>query len=446
MRRVLVLAYHFPPIGGAGTQRSTKLVRYLSELGFSPVVLTGAGDAAGRWTPRDPTLQGDIPPHVRVLRMGEGAAPESGAWRARAERWLGVERPWSRWWTRSVLREGSAAAAEADLIFAPLVPYEASTAAVQLSLAAGKPLVVDLLDPWALDEMMVYPTGAHRRQGLRAMRETLRAADAVVMNTAESQKRVLEAFPELQEKPVVAVPNGYDPADFAAPPPTRFDDAFRIVHTGYLHTELGREHRRTTSLHKVLGGSFDVDILTRSHVFLVEAVESLLQREHELGPIEIHLAGVLSGADRQVAAQSKHVHLHGYLPHQQAVELMRSADLLFLPMHELRSGGRVGIIPGKTFEYIAARRPILAAVPDGDARDLLLAAGNNHLCAPSDVGAVAAAIVDEIRRKRAGDPPRQPDEAVLAACEWRHRAEAIADLFDVVLRREERSDAFAAAQ
>ena len=39
-KRVLFVAYYFPPMGGAGVQRSVKFVRYLPEFGWSPVVVT----------------------------------------------------------------------------------------------------------------------------------------------------------------------------------------------------------------------------------------------------------------------------------------------------------------------------------------------------------------------------------------------------------------------
>ena len=61
---------------------------------------------------------------------------------------------------------------------------------------------------------------------------------------------------------------------------------------------------------------------------------------------------------------------------------MRSADLLFLPMHDLPPGRRAGLVPYKTYEYLAAERPILAAVPDGDARDILSRVSHATLCRP----------------------------------------------------------------
>jgi glycosyltransferase involved in cell wall biosynthesis len=266
------------------------------------------------------------------------------------------------------------------------------------------PWIADLRDPWALDEVMAYPTALHRARELRRMRGLLASAKAVVMNTPEAAREV-NSFPEMRTTRVVSIPNGFEPADFDGPPPTRTDDAFRIVHTGYLHTELGREHQRTARLRHALGGTLgSVDLLTRSHVYLLEAVQALRRSGATGGrDIEVHLAGVMSDADREVAAVPG-VHLHGYLPHADTIGLMRSADLLFLPMQNLDGGTRSRIVPGKTYEYLASGRPVLAAVPDGDARDLVGSTPGHWLCRPDDVDGMAAAITAQAKLKQAGDP------------------------------------------
>jgi glycosyltransferase involved in cell wall biosynthesis len=436
MKKVLFLAYHFPPIGGAGVQRNAKFVRYLREFGYEPIVVTGPGPRGDdRWTPSDPTLEGDIPDGTVVHRIPADGLRMGGCWRGRAERWIGLETAWSRWWRRGVLEIAPSVASDADLIFAGLAPYDAATPAARLSRLVGKPWVADLQDPWALDEMAVYPTALHRRAALRTMGRTLGAADAVVMNTPESRNRVLRSFPELGQRPVVTITNGFDATDFRVARPEPEARVFRIVHTGYLHTELGQDHRRLRHLRRLLGGAMSgVDILPRSHVFLLEAVERLRRDEPEVGnQIEIHLAGVLSAIDHSVAARSQAVKLHGYIPHAQAVELMQAADLLFLPMQELVQGARVGITPGKTYEYLASGTPILAAVPEGDVRDLLNEAGNASVCAPSDVDAMVAILRAAVVRKRSGVPPRSPRADVLVRYERRMLTRQLAGVFDQIL-------------
>jgi len=175
----------------------------------------------------------------------------------------------------------------------------------------------------------------------------------------------------------------------------------------------------------------DVDFLTRSHVFLLEAVERLRAADPSLGSkLEVHLAGRLTPDDEDVARRSPSVRAHGFLPHDETVRLIRSADLLFLPMHDLPEGRRVSIVPCKTYEYLASGRPILAAVPDGDARDLLAEAGGTYVCRPADTDEIAAALTAELERWRRGEPTRSRHDDVVRRHEARHVTGRLAALYD----------------
>jgi len=432
--RTLLLSYHFPPIGGSGTQRAVKLARYLPEFGHDVTVLTGGGTSVDHWTPADDTLMEDVPDtEIRRLTEAEPDPAWCGGWPSRLERWLGTPSPWTRWWIEGAYRYGLVAGEQADVIVATMSPYSSATAAARLSRALGRPWVADLRDPWALDEMTIYPTVLHRRRELRRMRRLLRTAAAVVANTPEAAIRIRQLLGERRDVPVLAIPNGFDRADFSAAPPERDRDVFRIVHTGHLHTELGREQRRAR-LRRALGGEVrGVDLLTRSHVYLLEAIDRVVARAPAVSRrIELILAGALSAADLQVATRSPLVRIVGYQSHGAAVALMRSADLLFLPMQNLRPGKRATIVPGKTYEYLAAGPPILAAVPSGDARDLLLEAGTAHVCAPDDVEGMAGAIESELRGTSALRPG--PPRELLERIERRTLAADFASVLDAVIQ------------
>ena len=396
---MLCLAYHFPPVGGAGVQRTLKFVRYLPRFDYEPIVLTGPGNPVGRWTPTDETLVDELPDEATVVRVEQPEPPPATAGRARIERWLQLESPFARWWQTGIVA-GGARIRDVDLVYASMSPFETGPAAAEVAATLDVPLVADFRDPWALDEMTVYPTALHRRRELGRMRGVLTAAGAVVMNTPEAVRAVVDAFPELRVKRVVSIPNGYDEDDFGRPPPTRSDGAFRIVHAGYLHTQLGHETRARSGLRRRLGGAEPVDIMTRSHVVLLEALERLIAADPSLADlIELHFAGVLSESDRRALDHRRfRAQCHGYLPHRAVLELIRSADLLFLPMHDLPRGCRARVVPGKTYEYLAAGRPILAALPDGDARDLLESIPTARVCRPDDVDGLAAATMLEVHR------------------------------------------------
>ncbi len=437
MRNILFHSYHYPPIGGSGAQRPLNMSRYLLDCGYRPLIVTSGGATADRWSPEDETLVREIPPGIEVHRTPAMDDLEtSGRWRGRAERWLGLPSPWARQWVNQSVATGLAAAADdPELIYVWMQPYASAKAGLALSRRIAEPWVADLGDPWALDEMMVYPSALHRRRDLARMGSQLGTAAAIVMSTPEAVRRLLAEFPRLADRPVVAIPNGFAAEDFDGPSPQRTDDTFRIVHTGYLHTELGLQHRRSLPLRRVLRGSVPgLDILTRSHVHLVEAINRLLAADPALShTLELHLAGVLTDADREVAARCPVVKLHGYVTHAESTELMRSANLLFLPMQNLPPRVRATIVPGKTYEYLASGTTILGAVPEGDTRDILIEAGNAVLVRPDDVDAMAEALRAKIQAFRDGTPSPVTKADVVARFEYRHLAGRLASVFDEVL-------------
>ena len=162
MTRLLVHSYHFPPIGGSGAQRPLKMVRALAGLGYESVVLTGGGATSDPWAPEDATLAAEIPPQLDVRRLSSADEPEP-ATRAAVSRWLGIQAPWSKWWVDGSYRVGRDAGADVDLIYVWMQPYASAAAGAALARALKRPWVADLGDPWALDEMMAYPSALHRR-------------------------------------------------------------------------------------------------------------------------------------------------------------------------------------------------------------------------------------------------------------------------------------------
>ena len=437
--RVLLLARHFPPIGGAGVQRTIGVLRHLRSHGYEPVVVTGPGGREDRWNPADPELLGSVAADIEVHRLEGPEPPGRTGWRARGARWAELPAPWVRWWGDGATRLGEQVGGDAHLILASLIPYETSKAAATLSRRLGIPWVADLEDPWAFDEMRVHPTALHRRFDLYRMRRGLGTAAAIVMNSYEAADRVHRQMPELCDRPVLAIPTGFDPVDFElsdpAAEPALDAAAFKIVHTGSMHTQLGHAHRRTRTLRRLLGGtSVDVDILTRSHVYLVQAIEQVLDRRPDLrGRLQLHLAGTFTDADRAVIDGRSFITTHGHLSHESTLALMRAADLLFLPLYDLPAGQRAGLIPYKTYEYLAARRPVLGAVPEGDARDFLAAFDRVSVCRPADVVGMAAAIEERVGLAAIGSRESDNDIAALRRLERSGFMAQLAGVLDGVL-------------
>ena len=389
MTKILFIAYYFPPAGGAGVQRSEKFVKYLPSEGFLPVVITGPTSPDSRWTPNDSTLTKSIPAEVPIHRVNGQPPIQTGRWRSRSERWLRTPSSFSKWWIEAATELGIRVANGEKLIFATMSPFESGDVARRLSERLRIPWIADLRDPWALDEMQIYPTGIHRTLEMRKMENILSTATSIIMNTPEAVAVLQAEIPRLRSKRVIAITNGFDQEDFSDALPPRSDGKFRIVHAGYLHTNNGLDLRRRKFASLLRGTYGGVDILTRSHTVLLEAVERWCSERSDVkNNIELVFAGKTSAEDHAMAEASgigSLIQFAGYLSHRESVGLVRTADLLFLPMHNLPAGWRCRIVPGKTYEYMASSRPILAAVPDGDARDFLEKCGTALLCRPDDV-------------------------------------------------------------
>lgn len=425
MRRILALAYYFPPLGGAGVQRTVKLLKHLPSLGFEATVVTGPEEQTLAWAPPDPTLAADVPPSTAVHRLPT-APPEATNWRRRADRWLDRPSAFQRWWIAGAV-ETAGRAGPADVVYASMSPFETAVAADLVARERNIPWVADLRDPWALDEWTIYPTRFHRWRDERRMRAALGRASAVILNTPEAAREVGRRFPELAER-LSVVPNGWDEADFDAPLPPRSDGKFRIVYAGYSHAASDGRHGTLPFVRRLLGGSTrGLGVLARSHAYLLEAVERVAADDPGgAARIEVHLAGAAPPA----AGASPWIRSHGYLGHSKAVALVRSADLLFLPMHDLPPGVRTRTVPGKAYEYLASGRPILAALPAGDLRDMLAGLPGVRICRPTDVECMRRALVGFL-----ADPGASTVERSIASrFERRQIAMSIAEVLERVLR------------
>ncbi len=427
---MLIIARYFPPIGGAGVHRTLGSVRHLREHGYDPLVVTGPGQPRSRWDAHDTELLDRIPPDVAVHRVtGPEPVAPSGI-RARVQRLRVGTHEWVQWWIDEAVRVGLEVGRDADLVIASCAPYETAIAGARIAAELGIPWAADLEDPWALDEMRLHPTGLHAAIDRRRMRRALAGASAVVMAAPEAAARVRHAMPELDDRAVTGIPIGFEPDDFGVAPTPRDPGVFRIVHTGSMHTDFGMTLRRTRARRRLLGGTWPgLDILPRSHFFLLRAIEELIEEDPSLrGSVELCLAGSLTAGDRAIAEQHDFVRMEGLLPHSETVALMRSADLLFLPMQDLPRGTRAGLIPYKTYEYLAAERPILAAVPDGDVRDLLTPLDHASLVRPADV----SGMVEILRERVSAGLPATADAPDCAAPRRLERGRCVAEIAEVL--------------
>lgn len=393
IKRLLMVAYHFPPLhGSSGIQRTLKFSQYLDEHGWRPVVLT----AHPRAYPKLGADQlADIPPRLVVRRAFALDAGKQLALRGRYPRLLALPDRWAGWWLGAV-PAGLALVRQLrpQVIWSTYPIATAQVIALTLHKLTGTPWVADLRDPIKADG-----GGSAMLRALHRWieRQTLRHCARLVCTTPGTVEMYRRRYPAIPAARFVLIPNGYDEENFAragaAPRRVRGAGApFTLVHSGIIYPA----ERDPTELFAALGGLHRQGRLAgRLRIVLRACV-------HE---------GLLGDMVARHGLQGI-VELAPHIPYQQALAEMLSADGL-LVLQGARCNQQV---PAKLYEYLRAGRPILALTdPQGDTAATLRAAGVDTIAPLDRQDAVAAALERFIGMLEQGSAPLPERQAVQAS-------------------------------
>jgi glycosyltransferase involved in cell wall biosynthesis len=383
--KVLLITMYFPPAGGGGVQRPLKLATHLPSLGIETHVL--APDDP-KWLHRDEELR---PPTQAFVHRARYLGPKARLPSEELRGLTGVDLALAQ--VRLVGRR--LLLPDASVTWAPTaIPAAARivrSEGIDAVITTSPPLSMNLIGasvkkltgvPWIADQRDSLVQNADRRferKTVQAKEKALERVVRLVANRADGIVAVSDAIAdELRgfdpSGPVRVIPNGCDFDDFAGLE-YRPGDRFRITHTGSF---FGKRNPRAF-LNALASSGLD-DVVAR-FVGDFRSVDREWVQELELG-------------DR--------LELLDYLPHRRALELQRDseANLLLLP----EAAGRGKVVPsGKIFEYLAAERPILAAVPtDGAAAKLVRETGAGIVVAPEDEKAIREALIGLHARWKAG--------------------------------------------
>jgi glycosyltransferase involved in cell wall biosynthesis len=409
MRKVLIVAYYFPPFGGAGVQRTLKFVRYLPESGWLPAVLTVQGQVAH---PRDPSLEAEIPQNVSVNRTRALLLPSWFPWRLRnfVARWLLLVDQQLGWFPFAVRRAREIISQERiEAIYTTSAPPTAHLIGLWLKKRTALPWVADFRDPWLGSPSIRYPTPLHERAIGWLEGHVTGAADHIVVVSEPMRQALLSRHDQLDPERASTLPNGYDPEDFEQSEP------------------LGQECDR---LGIVYAGSFYAQART-PHSFL-RAVRTVLN-DGGIPPqkLRIRLVGNVGQACKeqiQALGLGDVVQITGYLPHLQSIGYLLGADLLLLIVGS--GPGSEAVFTGKLFEYLAAGKPILALAPPGVAADLVQEAQAGVVVSPENVEAIATQLVDAYQRWQRGDLRTASNREVVAHYDRRHLTATLTNVLD----------------
>ncbi|MCP4976941.1 MAG: glycosyltransferase family 4 protein [Maribacter sp.] len=359
MKKVLIITYYWPPAGGPGVQRWLKFVKYLPDFDIKPIVYIPENP---NYPITDESFVKDIPEGIVIYKhsikepykwaslfSGKKAKRiSSGIIKSQNQSFLEKIMLWVRgnlfipdarknWVKPSVRFLADVLGKEKiDTVVTTGPPHSVHLIGHQLKQKRNIKWLADFRDPWT-------SIGYHKKLKLTAKSERKhRELEQLVLTSANqiivTSRTTKEEFKDISSKPITVITNGYD-LDYKGGRPLTKD--FTISHIGSLLS--GRNP-------KVLW-----DVLAQ----IVQENEAFRQS------FKLRLAGVVSEDVLQSMYSSglkDYIELIGYISHSEAIILQQNSQVLLLV--EIDSLETVGILPGKLYEYISARRPILAIGPN----------------------------------------------------------------------------------
>jgi len=380
-KRVLMISYNYPPTGAGGSIRTTKLARYLPSCGWLPTVLT-VGRERTRWSKGDASE--GVFPGVKILRApfpdiltsakdfmvskgfmkaaGPGAetllsrsAGGSSGRRSPLERVLRWLKRWASFpdrynlWIPFALMCGykELRSGQYDAIYSSSPPIVDNILAAALQRLSGLPWVADFRDPWTQNPYLQFTP--FELKATRALERKVLEGSSAIVTVSEPLAGMLRELHGDREGGVDCITNAFDPDDFRGhvEPPS---DRFVITYAGMFYGD------------------------KRSPAGFMRAVEELLS-EGAIDPDEllVRLYGPYDPLVQEVKASLTHpevLEVNDVVSRQEVIEHEReSTALLILVWDDAYSATGYG---GKVFEYLGARRPILAWNPAGGVLDELL--------------------------------------------------------------------------
>lgn len=390
--RALVVAYAFPPVGGAGVQRVAKFVKYLPRHGVRPTALTVANPSVPL---RDDSLARDVR-GVEILRartLEPGYAVKQAAWSSRAggapkglrRRVMGGLAGVARsllvpdaqvLWLPGAARVLAARLARGldDVVFVSGPPFSPFLLAPLARARAG--VVLDYRDEWSTYRTTYEMSGGAiaRLAGDLLEPAVLRAAHAITTATDEFRAELLARFRFLDPARVVTVPNGYDVDDLPASLPSPPRDRFVVTYAGTVF--------KLTSPRGLLG-----------------AIRRLHAHEPELARLlEVRFLGRVVDTELAHFRGVPGVVRLGYVPHEQVFPALAGSHLALCLLAD--EPGAERIFPAKIFELMHLRRPVLTLAPEGALTRLVRAHDVGAVLAPDDEAGIEAALAQHLRAFR----------------------------------------------
>ena len=368
MKKVLIICYYWPPAGGPGVQRWLKFVKYLREFDIEPVVYVPEN---AHYPLIDKSSESGIPKGIKVVKknifepyafasllsgsqtktISTGIIEDEAKQGFLQKLMLFIRGNFfipdaRKFWVKPSVKFLSDFLKEEniDTVVTTGPPHSVHLIGLKLKEKFNINWLADFRDPWTNIgyHSKLKLTEKSKSKHLELERKVLEAADEIIVTSYTTR----EEFSKKTSKPVHLITNGFDDEKIGAVQPS---EDFLISHVGSLLSG-----RNPENLWRSLG-----DMVKENKDF----------RDH----FKLEITGAISSQVKHsilAAGLEPFVSFNDYVSHNEALKIQRRSRVLLLL--EIDSEETRGIIPGKLFEYLAAKRPILAVGPkDWDAARII---------------------------------------------------------------------------
>lgn len=363
-KKVLIITYYWPPAGGSGVQRWLKFVKYLRDFDIEPVIYTV--DNPG-YAINDKSLINEIPNSIETLRQpifepnsilnffGTKTNRESAGFLNPNPNFIGKIIQYIRanyfipdarkFWIKPSVKFLSNYLEKnpVDVIITTGPPHSLHLIGLHLKKKKDIKWISDFRDPWTeIDYFHQMPLNKKAKKKHHQLeREVLKNSDSVIVVGNTMRDQYLK-----ETDKVVTISNGFDTSDNKEV--SHLDIFFSITHVGMMNAD-----RNPSDLWKILkeicleNPDFKSDLKIRLIGKIAKEVS------HDLNIFD---SGITEVVD--------------YVSYAEVKKYQLETQVLLLCINNVPSAR--GIITGKIFEYLQAKRPILAIGPeDGDAAEIL---------------------------------------------------------------------------
>jgi len=441
-KRVLMVAYLFPPLGGIGAVRTLKFAQHLPSSGWEPYVLTvknGFGYVTWnlsdiqcsckvfrtssfeflKWTAllkrklkKSSQVDGELPktkPRTNLL------VRHYKSFRETIERRLFIPDD-KMFWIPSAIYRGLKIIKnyDIDLIYCSGGPFSSFFIGYALKRITNLPLVLDFRDPWIdnpyLEKKIRWVEGIERNLA----KKITSAADLCLTVNPHCKNYICDSLPNIDEGKFFVVPNGIDYEDFKKPKNDEIKpyEKFTILYTGTFYPPLPDSFlyglRKLIDDHPSIKS--EVQFITYSGLWRDESIKLIKKLELD-----------------------DNIRIKNFIPRNEAFKELFNAHLLLITSNLLSNGTVAYFSPTKFFEYVLTDKPIFALAGQGALADLIKSTETGQVVSPDSPEAIANTLYEFYRRYLRRELYVKPNQDVLATYDRRRLTKNLAEYFDSCL-------------